>query len=74
MPKRGPSTIEDRLHRVEGQIRGIEDMVKSGEDVKKVIAQIKAAISSLESVKIRLVKEQVQKNIVRQFDDLSDLL
>lgn len=74
MPKKGPSTIEDRLHRVAGQIRGIEDMVERGDETKKIVTQIRAAISSLESVKVCLVKKEITENITEQFEDLAKML
>lgn len=74
MAKKGPSTIQDRLHRIEGQIRGIEKLIDSGADVDKVTIQIQAVISSLESVKLELIKKQMRENLSAQVDSLVSLL
>lgn len=74
MAKKGPSTIQDRLHRIEGQIRGIEKLIDSGADVDKVTIQIQAVISSLESVKLELIKKQMRESLSAQVDSLVSLL
>ena len=74
MPKRGPSTIEDRLHRIEGQIRGIERLVESESDTEKIVIQLQAVISSLESVKLQLVKDEVRRKLLEDLDRTVDLL
>jgi DNA-binding FrmR family transcriptional regulator len=74
MAKKGPSSIVDRLHRIEGQIRGIEKLVNNDEPVEKISVQIQAAISSLESVKLELVKIQIRDKMIDQVDDLLKLL
>lgn len=68
MAKKGPSSIQDRLHRIEGQVRGVEKLVEQGEDVSKVLVQMQAIISSLESAKLELVKAQMKKSILAQLD------
>lgn len=74
MAKKGPASIEDRLHRIEGQVRGIERLVVADEPVEKIAMQVQAAISSLESVKLELVKKQMRKKLMSQVDDLVSLL
>lgn len=74
MPKKGESTIEDRLHRIEGQIRGVERMVESGQELDKVLTQLQAVISSLESVKLQLVKRSIKKNLEENVLDVIDVL
>ncbi|MBD3329685.1 metal-sensing transcriptional repressor [Candidatus Dojkabacteria bacterium] len=74
MPKKGPATIEDRLHRIEGQIRGIEKMMESGKDIDQVVSQIQAVTSSLESVKLALIKKQIRTKLNQQLDSVVDLL
>jgi DNA-binding FrmR family transcriptional regulator len=74
MPKKGKSSIQDRLHRIEGQIRGIESMVKEEKDVTQIITQIQAVSSSLESVKLELVKEGIKDNVEKGIYEALDLL
>ena len=74
MPKKGKSSIEDRLHRIEGQVRGIETMVKEEKDVTQIITQIQAVCSSLESVKLELVKEGIKHNVEKGIYEALDLL
>jgi DNA-binding FrmR family transcriptional regulator len=74
MARKGPSTVEDRLHRIEGQIRGIERMLEESQEIPKVITQIQAVISSLESVKIELVKDQVRESMLENIDEALKLL
>lgn len=74
MPKKGKSSIQDRLHRIEGQVRGIEAMVKEEKEVTQIITQIQAVSSSLESVKLELVKEGIKDNVEKGIYDALDLL
>lgn len=74
MPKKGPSTVEDRLHRIEGQIRGIEKLVEADQSTQKVLMQVQAVISSLESVKIELVKKEVKESLVKNLDSALQLI
>lgn len=64
----------DRLHRIEGQIRGVEKLLQNEEPNEKVIPQIQAVMSSLESVKLELVKEQVRQSILSNLDEAVSLL
>ena len=52
MAKKGPSTIQDRLHRIEGQLRGVEKLILMKEDTQKILGQMEAIISSLQNAKI----------------------
>lgn len=74
MPKKGRATINDRLHRIEGQVRGIESMVGTEEDLRKVVTQVQAVISALEGVKLEIVRKQIEKNIEDRVYDALDLL
>ncbi len=74
MPKKGHSTMEDRLHRIEGQIRGIENMIEQEEDLRKIVVQVQAVISGLESVKLEMVKKQISNNLEEQVISALDLL
>lgn len=74
MAKKGPSTIQDRLHRIEGQIRGVEKMVASGDSTQKILVQVGAIISSLESVKLELIKGEMKHALIAQLDTVVSLL
>lgn len=74
MPRKGPSSVEDRLHRIEGQIRGIERMFEEGQEVPKIVTQLQAVISSLESVKLELVKNEVREKMLESIEDSLKLL
>ncbi len=74
MPKKGKSSIRDRLHRIEGQVRGIETMIGEEKDVNQIITQIQAVCSSLESVKLELVKQGIKDNVEKGVYDALDLL
>ncbi len=74
MAKSGPSTIQDRLHRIEGQLRGVERLIEEGEDVQKVLMQMEAIISSLQSAKLELVKAEMKKTLLAQLDNVVSML
>ena len=75
MPKKGPAPIEDRLNRIEGQIRGIEKMLVNEEkETRDVLIQLQAVISGLEGVKMELVKREVKEAILSNMDNALDLL
>lgn len=68
MPRRGPSTITERLSRASGQLKAVESMVKDEQPTEKVIIQLQAVISSLESAKLEIVKKQIRNEIVEALD------
>lgn len=74
MPKKGKSSLKDRLHRIEGQIRGVERMIGQGEDSDKVITQLDAVTSGLQKVKLEFVKEQISEQMERKIFDTLDKL
>lgn len=74
MAKKGPATAQDRLHRIEGQIRGIENMLERKESVSKILIQLQAVISSMESLKLELVKSQIKEKLLEELDNVVDLL
>jgi DNA-binding FrmR family transcriptional regulator len=74
MPKRGKASLQDRLHRIEGQIRGVERMLEGEEDLQKVITQIQAVVSGLDRVKLEVVKRYVRKNIEKEVLEGLDFL
>lgn len=56
--------IENRVSRIEGQVGGIKRMISSNVDEDKVMTQLQAVISSLESLKLELVKKQMKETLV----------
>lgn len=74
MPKKGKSSLEDRLHRIQGQIRGIEAMIESKDELEKIIIQLQAAISGLESVKLELIRSKIRNGLEEQLGKALALL
>lgn len=74
MAKKGPSSFQDRLHRIEGQIRGIERQIENNEEIAKVLMQIEAVISSLNSLKLEMVKKEVRDSLIKQLDSVVSML
>ncbi|KKR06311.1 MAG: hypothetical protein UT34_C0001G0351 [candidate division WS6 bacterium GW2011_GWF2_39_15] len=74
MAKKGPSTIQDRLHRIEGQLRGVEKLILMKEDTQKILGQMEAIISSLQSAKLELVKGEMKKSLLAQLDGVVAML
>lgn len=67
--------IQNRIKRVEGQVGGVKKMILNGESDTKVMTQLQASISSLESLKTELIKQQMKEtmvNDVRRSLGLSD--
>lgn len=56
--------IQNHIKRVEGQVTGVKKMILEGESQSKVLTQLKASISSLESLKVELAKEQMKEKIL----------
>lgn len=56
--------IQNRLSRIGGQIKGIDKMMKANEDQRKVMTQLQAVISSLESLKMELLKKEMKESLV----------
>ena len=56
--------IQNRVSRIEGQVGGIKRMITSNTDEDKVMTQLQAVISSLESLKLELVKKQMKESLV----------
>lgn len=56
--------IQNRVSRIEGQVGGIKKMVKSNTSEDKVMIQLQAVISSLESLKLELVKKQMKESLI----------
>jgi DNA-binding FrmR family transcriptional regulator len=56
--------ILNRVSRIEGQVGGIKKMILSNQQEDKVMTQLQAVISSLESLKLELVKKQMKESLV----------
>ncbi len=74
MVKSNTTLMTDRLHRIEGQIRGIERMIEEGATTDKVVVQIQAVISSMESLKLELIKQEMRDALLTQIDGVVALL
>jgi CsoR family transcriptional regulator, copper-sensing transcriptional repressor len=74
MPKRGRSTLQDRLHRIQGQLNGVEKMLDTDEDMGKVMIQMQAVISGLESMKLEVVRKQIAATVSKQVEGALQLL
>ena len=59
-----PKRIQNRVNRIEGQIKGIKRMMMSYTDEDKVMIQLQAVISSLESLKLELVQKQMKESLM----------
>lgn len=66
-----PVKIQNRIKRVEGQVGGVKNMIVRGESDSKVMTQLQASISSLESLKTELIKQQMKESM---FEDIKDTL
>jgi len=56
--------IQNRISRIEGQIGGIKKMIIANTQEEKLMIQLQAVISSLESLKLELVKKQMKETLV----------
>ncbi len=70
MPKKGPSTIADRVKRAVGQVRAVEAMIDRGESTERVVMQIKASVSSLEAIKTVLLKKKMKDSIMQELESV----
>lgn len=59
-------SIENRIRRVEGQVGGVRKMIMAKESSVKVMTQLQASISSLESLKTELIKQQMKESMVEE--------
>lgn len=56
--------IQNRVSRIEGQVGGVKRMIISDTDEEKVMTQLQAVISSLESLKLELLKKQMKESLI----------
>ncbi len=59
-----PKVIQNRINRVEGQVKGVRKMIAEGETNTKVMTQLQACISSMESLKVEMIKQEMKKSLV----------
>lgn len=59
--------IHNRVSRIEGQISGVKRMMLKDVEEKKVMTQLQAVISSLESLKLELLKRNMKNSLVEDF-------
>ncbi|NLZ24231.1 metal-sensitive transcriptional regulator [Candidatus Dojkabacteria bacterium] len=60
-----PKKIQNRVNRIVGQAGGVQRMIQSDIDEDKVMTQLQAVISSLESLKLELVKKQMKESLIK---------
>lgn len=56
--------IQNRVSRIEGQVGGVKRMIDRNDQEDKVMTQLQAVISSLESLKLELVKKQMKETLI----------
>ncbi len=56
--------IQNRVSRIKGQIGGVKRMISTNSDEDKVMTQLQAVISSLESLKLELIRKQMKDSLV----------
>jgi len=56
--------IQNRVSRIEGQVGGVKRMILSDTEEEKVMTQLQAVISSLESLKMELMKKEMKESLV----------
>ena len=59
-----PKNIQNRIKRIEGQVKGVKRMMIEEESDTKVMTQLQAVISSLESMKMEMIKQQMKESVV----------
>lgn len=64
-----PIKIQNRIKRVEGQVGGVKNMIVRGESDSRVMTQLQACISSLESLKTELIKQQMKETMLEDIKE-----
>lgn len=59
-----PKGIQNRINRIDGQVSGVKKMMAEGETNTKVMTQLQACISSLESLKVEMIKQEMKQSLV----------
>ncbi len=58
--------IQNRLKRIEGQVRGLQTLLESSDDCEKIITQFQAAQGALEICFSKLLQDNLQKCLLSQ--------
>lgn len=61
--------IQNHIKRVEGQVGGVKRMIIANESDSRVLSQLQASISSLESLKTELVKQQMKETMLEDIKE-----
>lgn len=56
--------IQNRLKRIEGQIRGLQTLLESSNDCEKIIVQFQAAQGALDTCFSKLLHDNLQQCII----------
>lgn len=56
--------IQNRVSRIEGQVGGVKRMISTNSEEDKVMTQLQAVISSLESLKLEMIRKQMKESLV----------
>ncbi len=56
--------IQNRISRIDGQVTGVKKMIINGTEEEKLMIQLQAIISSLESLKLELLKKQMKESLI----------
>ena len=64
-----PTKIVHRIKRIVGQTNGVSNMIEKGESDSKVMTQLQACISSLESLKTELIKQQMKETMLEDIKE-----
>ncbi len=74
MPKKGRASLQDRIHRIQGQLSGVEKMIESEEDIENIMIQVQAVISGLESFRREIIRKQISSAVTKQVEDALEML
>lgn len=61
--------LNNRLRRIEGQVRGVQTMVTEERDCRELLQQISAIRSALQGVTLALVEDYASDCLLNKFDD-----
>lgn len=64
-----PTKIVHRIRRIVGQTNGVSNMIERGDSDSKVMTQLQACISSLESLKTELIKQQMKETMLEDIKE-----
>jgi len=61
--------LNNRLKRIEGQVRGVQAMVTEERDCRELLQQLSAIRSALQGVTLALVEDYASDCLLNQVDD-----